>query len=123
MKRSLFIFTPFLFGCLFIAFIKSKPIYNTQISNALGCAPGDAENFYPDATGKFIRLLPGWGSYSYSITTNNDSAQIYFNQGLTMHYSYHSREAIASFKETARLDSNSAMAYWGQALSMGPTYN
>ena len=40
-----------------------------------------------------------------------------------MYYSYHMREAIASFKEAARFDSSCAMAYWGQALAMGPTYN
>src|SRR5688572_9591433 len=130
MKRSLFIFTPFLFGSLAIAFIKSIPVESSkfkslpagrqvQNENALGCAPGENDNFYVDANSKFIRLLPGWGSYSYLITTSNDSAQIYFNQGLTMYYSYHSREATASFKEAARMDSNSAMAYWGQALSMG----
>lgn len=131
MKRSLFIFTPIFLGSIAIIFLKniSIPIIQNlpagrQVqNNALGCAPGDADNIYLDATGKFIRLMPGWGSYSYSITTSSDSAQIYFNQGLTMYYSYHAREATASFKEAARMDSNSAMAYWGQALSMGPSYN
>jgi hypothetical protein len=40
-----------------------------------------------------------------------------------MYYSYHSREALASFKEAARFDSNCAMIYWAQALAMGPSYN
>ncbi|MGZ8537176.1 MAG: hypothetical protein ACXWV9_02880 [Flavisolibacter sp.] len=133
MKRSLFIFTLFLFGSIAIAFIKSntnlpvgRQVQNSKSNiqnNALGCAPADDEYSFVDASDKFIRLMPGWGSYSYAITTSSDSAQIYFNQGLTMHYSYHSREAIASFKEASRLDSTSTMAYWGQALSMGPTYN
>ncbi|MDB5276250.1 MAG: hypothetical protein JWR61_1205 [Ferruginibacter sp.] len=73
--------------------------------------------------GKFIPLLPGWGHYSYAISTTNDSTQIYFNQGLNFYYSYHFREALASFKEAARFDNNCAMAYWGQALAMGPYYN
>ena len=40
-----------------------------------------------------------------------------------MYYSYHMKEALASFKEAARFDPNCAMAYWGQALAMGPYYN
>lgn len=73
--------------------------------------------------GKFIMHLPDWGNYSYQISTTSDSAQIYFDQGLTMYYSYHMKEALASFKEAARFDQNCAMAYWGQALAMGPYYN
>ena len=73
--------------------------------------------------GKFITVLPGWGNYSYPISTKNDSAQFYFNQGLNMYYSYHWQEANASFQEAARFDPGSAMAYWGQALALGPGYN
>jgi tetratricopeptide (TPR) repeat protein len=48
---------------------------------------------------------------------------MYFNQGLNLYYSYHLTESVASFKEAARFDSTSAMAYWGEALAMGPYYN
>ena len=89
---------------------------------AIGCAP-EADEFQTDLTGKFIRLMPGWGNHSYTISTESDSAQIYFNQGLTMYYSYHSREAVASFKEAARFDETNAMLYWAQALAMGPSFN
>ena len=82
-----------------------------------------ATDITADDKGKFIPLLPGWGHYSYTITTVNDSTQIYFNQGLNFYYGYHFREALASFKEAARFDKNCAMAYWGQALAMGPYYN
>jgi tetratricopeptide (TPR) repeat protein len=77
----------------------------------------------PDANGKFITVLPGWGKHQYPITTRSDSAQVYFNQGLSLYYSFHLRQALASFKEAARFDNAAAMAYWGQALSMGPYYN
>lgn len=82
-----------------------------------------ATDVIADDNGKFITLLPGWGHYSYVITTTSDSTQIYFNQGLNFYYGYHFREALASFKEAARFDKNCAMAYWGQALAMGPYYN
>jgi tetratricopeptide (TPR) repeat protein len=89
----------------------------------IGCAPDGNEQFKTDINGKFIPLLPGWGNHSYAITTTNDSAQIYFNQGLSMYYSYHWREAVASFKEAVKFDSSCAILYWAQALALGPTYN
>lgn len=87
------------------------------------CGYGTDDRISRMENGKFIVPLPGWGNYSYKITTTSDSAQFYFDQGLTMYYSYHMKEAMASFKEAARLDPNSPMAWWGQALAGGPYYN
>jgi hypothetical protein len=89
----------------------------------ISCAPGPGEEMIITINNKFMVPLPGWGNYGYAISTTADSAQFYFNQGLNMYYSYHKREAIASFKEAARLDSSCAMTYWAQALAMGPAYN
>ncbi|MRG45951.1 hypothetical protein GFS24_12555 [Chitinophaga sp. SYP-B3965] len=99
--------------------------YNPPLKDniTIGCAPPLRDNFDTTANGKFIVPLSGWGQYAYRISTHSDSAQFYFNQGLNMYYSYHLKEATASFKEAARLDPQCAMAYWGQALSMGPGYN
>jgi hypothetical protein len=91
--------------------------------NIISCAPSLNEETITAVNNKFMVPLPGWGSYSYTISTTTDSAQFYFNQGLNMYYSYHRREAIASFREAARLDSTCAMTYWAQALAMGPAYN
>ena len=130
MRKSLFILCPLLFGSIGVMLVRShkkasisNQQYGAGVSNIIGCGPGPDENLYAGEDGKFITVLPGWGNHSYSITTQNDSAQIYFNQGLTMYYSYHSREAVASFKEAAKFDSSCAMTYWGQALAMGPSYN
>ncbi|HEX5155080.1 MAG TPA: hypothetical protein VFW07_26735 [Parafilimonas sp.] len=95
----------------------------TKPGDIIGCGPDVSNAIYAGADGKFITVLPGWGDHTYPVSTNNDSAQIYFNQGLSMHYSYHQREALASFREAARFDSTAAMIYWGQALASGPTYN
>ena len=129
MKKSLFLFCPILIGSMAIMHVrnnfKTTPIEQDQkakSSNVIDCTPGTEENIYAGKDGKFISVLPGWGNHSYRITTNNDSAQFYFNQGLSMYYSYHSTEAIASFKEAAKFDSTCSMAYWGQALAMGPGY-
>lgn len=87
------------------------------------CGQLSAENPGKSESGKFIMPLPGSGHYFYKISTTNDSAQFYFNQGLTMYYSYHMREALASFMESSRFDPRHPMPYWGQALAMGPYYN
>lgn len=130
MKKSLFVFFPIFFGSIAMLFTSNNLKVNdaaqltrAKVSNSIGCAPGEGENIFAGEDGKFITLLPGWGNHSYGISTQSDSAQIYFNQGLSMYYSYHSREAVASFKEAAKFDSSCAMAYWGQALAMGPSYN
>ena len=78
---------------------------------------------YADKNGKFIPVLPGLGHHHYRVYTKSDSTQIYFDQGLALYYSYHLNEALASFKEAARFDENCTMAYWGQALALGPYYN
>jgi len=130
MRKSLFIFCPLLFGSIGVMLVRSNnkasnysQEYRAKVSNIIGCGPSTDENVKPGEGGKFITVLPGWGNHSYRITTENDSAEIYFNQGLSMYYSYHVREAIASFKEAAKFDSSCAMIYWGLALAMGPSYN
>ncbi len=70
-----------------------------------------------------IPIIPGTGKYRWAIATKNDSAQIYFNQGINMYYSFHIIEAMASFKKAVRFDPNCAMLYWAQALAYGPNIN
>ena len=53
------------------------------------CGSGIVQDADTAGNGKFIQRLPGWGHHNYAITAHNDSARFYFNQGLTMYYSYH----------------------------------
>src|SRR4051794_26336016 len=73
-----------------------------------GCAPSPPQDLIADENGKFIPVLPGWGNHNYVISTKDDSTQFYFNQGLNLYYSYHLKEALASFKEAARFDKSCA---------------
>ena len=45
------------------------------------------------------------------------------NQGLNLAYAFNHAEARRAFREAARLSPNLAMAYWGQALVLGPNIN
>lgn len=68
-------------------------------------------------------LYNGLGMHHLKVSTKNDFAAKYFNQGIILYYGFNHPEAYRSFKEAARLDPEMAMAYWGQALSMGPNIN
>ena len=70
-----------------------------------------------------IPPIPGAGNYKWKISTSNDSAQFYFNQGINMYYSFHIIEAMASFKKAAKFDPGCGMLYWAQALAYGPNIN
>ncbi|HEY6900654.1 MAG TPA: tetratricopeptide repeat protein [Puia sp.] len=70
-----------------------------------------------------IPLLQGWGDYRMPVTGTNDSALLYFQQGINMYYGFHIIEALASFDKSIRFDSTFAMGYWGKALSYGPNIN
>ncbi|UKJ07734.1 tetratricopeptide repeat protein [Solitalea lacus] len=68
-------------------------------------------------------LYTGLGNYHFPTSTKDERAAKYFDQGLTLYYAFNHAEAGRSFKEAAKLDENMAMAYWGQALCMGPNIN
>src|SRR5688572_5463029 len=83
---------------------------------SLQCSP-DWSTINLDSLANSIVLLPGWGNYQWPIASSSDSARLYFQQGISMYYSFHIIEARASFEKAARFDENNAMIYWAQALA------
>ena len=73
--------------------------------------------------GQIAPRLQNLGDYKHPVTTSSPRAQLFFNQGLTLTFGFNHREAGRSFREVARLDPDCAMAYWGQALVLGPNIN
>ena len=63
------------------------------------------------------------GAIHHQISTKNEDAQKYFDQGLALIYAFNFGEAINSFKHAADLDPDAAMPYWGMALANAPNYN
>jgi len=57
------------------------------------------------------------------ITTRNEQARRYFNQGLVLTYGFNHAGAVRSFREAQRLDPGCAMCWWGEALALGPNIN
>ena len=68
-------------------------------------------------------VLNGLGDSSFLVSTGSAESQYFFDQGLRLTYAFNHSEALRSFKEAARLDANNAMAWWGQALVLGPNIN
>jgi tetratricopeptide (TPR) repeat protein len=67
--------------------------------------------------------LQNLGVHAFPVTTGVERAQLFVNQGLNLTYGFNHAEAGRAFAEAARLDPNAAMAYWGQALVLGPNIN
>lgn len=86
------------------------------------CSP-DWNYLNSDSLAKGISILKGWGNYEWPINSKSDSARLYFQQGISMYYSFHIIEAMASFKKAQQFDSSNAMIYWAQALAYGPNIN
>ena len=68
-------------------------------------------------------LIPGSGTYSKKISTQNKETQQFFDQGLRLAWGFYFPESIASYLEAARHDPDHPMPYWGLAHAMGPNPN
>jgi tetratricopeptide (TPR) repeat protein len=68
-------------------------------------------------------LWSGLGSITYKITTTNERAQTFFNQGLRLAYAFNHGEAQRAFRQAQKLDPECAMCFWGEALVLGPNIN
>ncbi len=75
------------------------------------------------ADGPIAPRLEGLGSHHFSVSTDSEESQAFFNQGIRLTYAFNHSEALRAFKEAARLDPDNAMAYWGWALALGPNIN
>lgn len=63
------------------------------------------------------------GRHKFLVSTHSRQAQQFISQGLNLAYAFNHSEAFYSFQEAARLDPGLAIAYWGQALVLGPNIN
>lgn len=73
--------------------------------------------------GELAPRLQNLGNHTFPVRTRSERAQLFFNQGINLAYGFNHAEAGRAFREVARLDPDCAMAYWGQALVLGPNIN
>ncbi|WP_297765590.1 tetratricopeptide repeat protein [uncultured Muriicola sp.] len=76
-----------------------------------------------DTTQQISPLFENLGNLHFPISTSEERAQEFFDQGLKLTYAFNHAEAHRSFMEASRLDPTAAMTYWGQAYTLGPNIN
>jgi len=84
--------------------------------------PSEAQD-KPGPDGSLAPRLQNLGNHTFPVTTTSGHAQLFINQGMNLSYGFNHVEAGRAFREAARLDPDCAMAYWGQALVLGPNIN
>ncbi|WP_299593984.1 hypothetical protein [uncultured Microbulbifer sp.] len=77
----------------------------------------------PSPNGNIAPRLQNLGKHTFPVSCASEKGQLYINQAMNLTYAFNHAEAGRSFREAARLDPNCAMAYWGQALVLGPNIN
>ncbi|HYX30587.1 MAG TPA: hypothetical protein VE863_18775 [Pyrinomonadaceae bacterium] len=82
-----------------------------------------AETTQTTPTGQIAPRLQKLGTHVFPVSTNNKQAQLFMNQGLNLSYAFNHAEAGRAYREAERLDPNLAIAYWGEALALGPNIN
>ena len=78
--------------------------------------------FEVDTTKQIAPLFKNLGDLHFTVTTDDERAQAFFDQGLKLTYAFNHAEAHRSFMEAARLDPGMAMAYLGSGLCPGTQY-
>src|SRR6476660_495588 len=82
-----------------------------------------ADQDKPGPGGVLAPRLQKLGNHVFPVSTKNKQAQLFMNQGLNLTYAFNHAEAGRAYREAARLDPDLAMAYWGDALALGPNIN
>src|SRR5436190_2542950 len=62
-------------------------------------------------------LMPGMPKIHFPVTTKSSEAQKFFEQGVGQLHGFWYYEAERSFRQSATLDKDCAMAYWGMAMA------
>ena len=62
-------------------------------------------------------LMGGTGEVHFEVTTSEEMAQKFFDQGIGQIHGFWDLEAERSFRQVAAIDEDCAMAYWGMALA------
>ena len=115
---------------LILAIIAVTFMGTQQLTRAQESQPGGhvhytktADQDKPGPGGALAPRLQKLGVHKFPVSTSSKEAQLFMNQGLNLSYAFNHAEAGRAFREAERLDPNLAMAYWGEALVLGPNIN
>ncbi|MGB8168197.1 MAG: redoxin domain-containing protein, partial [Chthoniobacteraceae bacterium] len=89
------------------------------IAHAAETPPGHSMNgdAFDEGPRQAAVLMPGTGDVHFPITTKNELAQKFFDQGVGQLHGFWYFEAERSFRQAAALDPECAITYWGMAMA------
>ena len=85
--------------------------YGLLLSWQVATLPAAAEEYYDI------------GAFHSPVTTDNETAQRWFDRGLAMCYGFNHEEAVRCFERALAADPGMPMALWGLAYAWGPNIN
>jgi len=110
------------------------PLLACALAAGAALADPPAPSTHPDGPGagmrhddmaapKTPRIMPGYGTGGFPVTTRVPQAQAYFDNGMQLAHAFAHKASIAAMAEAVRLDPACAMCLWGEAWASGPTIN
>jgi tetratricopeptide (TPR) repeat protein len=63
------------------------------------------------------------GDHHHAISSDNEQAQAWFDQGFRLMYAFGKEDAVRSFREAWKHDPDCAICYWGEAWAWGSYLN
>ena len=102
--------------------------------SALAAAPAPAQHDHGGAPGASLELPESFdepmplfetalGDHHHPISSTNEKAQAYFDQGFRLMYAFGKQDAVRSFREAWKHDPDCAICYWGEAWAWGSYLN
>lgn len=77
----------------------------------------------PEFDEPFELYTKALGDFERPISSDNEKAQAYFNQGFQMMYAFTKMDGARSFREAWKNDPDCAICYWGEAWAWGSYLN
>ena len=85
---------------------------------------GQAAPELPESFGEPMPLFEtALGNHHHPISSDNETAQAYFDQGFRLMYAFGKEDAVRSFREAWKHDPDCAICYWGEAWAWGSYLN
>ena len=89
-----------------------------------GGGPDDGAAELPEIFGEPMPLFEtALGDHHHPISSDNEKAQAWFDQGFRLMYAFGKEDAVRSFREAWKHDPDCAICYWGEAWAWGSYLN
>ena len=85
---------------------------------------GEASADLPESFGEPMPLYEtALGDHHHHISSENEKAQAWFDQGFRLMYAFGKEDAVRSFREAWKQDPDCAICYWGESWAWGSYLN